>query len=85
MDVEVPLRSIGRRIREIRDWRGMTLDVVAGLAGISEGYLSRLERGERPVNRRLLGRTPSGSRAPEVRSRRARHRCRPRKRADQCR
>ena len=31
---------IGRRIREIRVWRGMTQRAVAELAGISEGYLS---------------------------------------------
>jgi transcriptional regulator with XRE-family HTH domain len=52
MDVDVSHRSIGRRIREIRDWRGMTLKVVAELAGITEGHLSRIERGERPVDRR---------------------------------
>ncbi len=45
---------IGRRLREVRYWRGKSLRVVAGLAGISEGYLSRLERGERPVDRRTL-------------------------------
>ena len=47
-------RSIGRRIREIRAWRDMTLKAVADLSGISEGYLSRIERGERPVDRRSL-------------------------------
>jgi len=46
--------SIGRRIGEIRAWRGMSLKVVAELAGISESHLSRIERGERPVNRRFL-------------------------------
>ncbi|MGH3793737.1 MAG: helix-turn-helix domain-containing protein [Pseudonocardiaceae bacterium] len=45
-------RSIGRRIQEIRYWRDKTLRVIAELAGISEGYLSRIERGERPVDRR---------------------------------
>ena len=52
MAVEVSLKSIGQRIREIRDWRGMTLKVVADLAGISEGHLSRIERGKRSVDRR---------------------------------
>lgn len=47
-------RTIGRRIREIRDWRQMSLKAVADLAGISEGYLSRIERGERGVHRRSL-------------------------------
>jgi transcriptional regulator with XRE-family HTH domain len=47
-------RSIGGRIREIRTWRGMSLKVTAELAGITESYLSRIERNERPVNRRSL-------------------------------
>ncbi|MFN2496675.1 MAG: helix-turn-helix domain-containing protein [Pseudonocardiaceae bacterium] len=46
------MRSIGRRIKEVRAWHDMTLKIVADRAGISEGYLSRIERGERPVNRR---------------------------------
>lgn len=45
-------RTIGRRLREIRYWRRKSLRVVAELAGISESYLSRLERGERPMDRR---------------------------------
>lgn len=44
--------SIGRRIREIRSWRGTTLRATAELAGLSESHLSRIERGERPVERR---------------------------------
>jgi transcriptional regulator with XRE-family HTH domain len=48
------MRSISRRIGEIRAWRGMTLRAVAELAGITEGYLSRIERGERIVGRRSL-------------------------------
>lgn len=42
------------RIREIRTWRRKSLTVVAGLAGISAGYLSRLERGERSLDSRRL-------------------------------
>lgn len=45
-------RTIGRRLREVRVWRRKSLRAVAELAGISESYLSRLERGERPVDRR---------------------------------
>lgn len=45
-------RTIGRRLREIRYWRKKSLRVIAELAGISESYLSRLERGERPMDRR---------------------------------
>lgn len=44
--------SIGRRVREVRSWRRMSLRVTAELAGMSEGHLSRIERGERPVDRR---------------------------------
>lgn len=47
-------RTIGQRLREIRYGRGKSLRIVAELAGISESYLSRLERGERPVDRRSL-------------------------------
>lgn len=44
--------QIGRRLRALRGRR--TLESVAGLAGITKGYLSRLERGLRPVNSRNL-------------------------------
>lgn len=47
-------RSIGRRLRQVRYWRRMSLKATAELAGISEGYLSRIERGQRPVERRKL-------------------------------
>lgn len=43
---------IGRRLRELRVWRGLSLRATAELAGLSAGYLSRIERGERPVDRR---------------------------------
>ncbi|MDA3646301.1 helix-turn-helix domain-containing protein [Saccharopolyspora indica] len=35
---------IGKRLREIRRARGKSLTVIAGLAGISTSYLSRLAR-----------------------------------------
>lgn len=38
----------------VRRRRGMSLTVAAGLAGISTGYLSMLERGQRGFNRRGL-------------------------------
>ncbi|HEV7830407.1 MAG TPA: helix-turn-helix transcriptional regulator, partial [Pseudonocardiaceae bacterium] len=41
------VRSIGGRIREIRVWRGRTLKATAELAGVTESYLSRIERNER--------------------------------------
>ncbi len=47
--------EIGRRARRIRKRRGLSLDVVAGLAGgFTKSYLSMLERGQRGFNRRGL-------------------------------
>lgn len=45
---------LGRRVREIRAWRGLSLRTTADLAGLSYGYLGRLERGEQPVNSRQV-------------------------------
>lgn len=53
MDVALP-RTIGQRLREVRRWRGKSLRVIAELAGISESYLSRLERGDRQGDSRSL-------------------------------
>jgi transcriptional regulator with XRE-family HTH domain len=53
-DAEDDARTIGARARMIRRRRGLSLDVVAGLAGISPAYLSMLERGQRGFNRRGL-------------------------------
>jgi transcriptional regulator with XRE-family HTH domain len=47
-------RRRSARARMIRRRRGLSLDVVAGLAGISKQYLSALERGQRGFNRRGL-------------------------------
>jgi transcriptional regulator with XRE-family HTH domain len=46
--------EIGSRLRMIRRRRGLTQDVVAGLAGISKPYLSQLENGLRAFERRSL-------------------------------
>src|SRR2546430_13987191 len=46
--------EIGRRARTIRRRRGLSLDVAAGLAGISKSYLSMLEGGRRGFERRGL-------------------------------
>jgi transcriptional regulator with XRE-family HTH domain len=46
--------EIGLRVRAIRRRRGLSLDTAAGLAGISKPYLSMLERGLRPFDRRGL-------------------------------
>lgn len=46
--------AIGAHARKIRRRRGLSLEVAAGLAGITKGYLSMLERGQRGFNRRGL-------------------------------
>ncbi|MCP3802280.1 helix-turn-helix domain-containing protein [Allokutzneria sp. A3M-2-11 16] len=51
MDTNV---NFGARLREIRQARGKSLRVVAGLAGISAGHLSHLENGTRALDRRSL-------------------------------
>lgn len=53
MDAE-EASAIGQRARMIRRRRGLSLDVVAGLAGITKTYLSMLELGHRGFNRRGL-------------------------------
>jgi transcriptional regulator with XRE-family HTH domain len=53
VDIE-DARTIGARARKIRKRRGLSLDVVAGLAGIKKQYLSMLELGQRGFNRRGL-------------------------------
>ncbi len=42
-------RAIGRRIRRIRKARDKSLQVVAGLAGMSKSTLHRIERGQREL------------------------------------
>ncbi|QXJ21684.1 helix-turn-helix transcriptional regulator [Actinomadura graeca] len=44
--------TIGARLRALRRWRGMTLDQLAGQAGLSKSFLSRAERGHRALDRR---------------------------------
>lgn len=51
MEASDESRSIGQRARIIRRRRGLTVEVAAGLAGISTGYLSLLERGLRRFDR----------------------------------
>jgi transcriptional regulator with XRE-family HTH domain len=45
-------QDIARRLRELRAWRRKTLKVIAELAGITEGHLSRLEHGKRRLDKR---------------------------------
>jgi transcriptional regulator with XRE-family HTH domain len=43
---------IGERIRELRHYRGVPLKTLAGLAGVSVGFLSMVENGKRIIDRR---------------------------------
>jgi transcriptional regulator with XRE-family HTH domain len=52
--VDIEHAQIGRRVREVRNWRGLTLSAAAGLAGMSVSYLSMIERGQRPVTRHAV-------------------------------
>ena len=40
------VRTLGERLRELRESQGRTLREVAAKAGVNHGYLSQLERGE---------------------------------------
>jgi transcriptional regulator with XRE-family HTH domain len=44
--------TIGARLRTLRRWRGMTQVEVAGLAGLSPSFVSMVENGQRPLDRR---------------------------------
>lgn len=43
---------IGEKVAEWRKRRGKSQEVLAGLSGLSQPYLSQIERGRRPVERR---------------------------------
>lgn len=49
MDAE-EARTIGARLRQIRKFRKKSLQVVAGLAGMSKSHLDRIERGEHALD-----------------------------------
>jgi transcriptional regulator with XRE-family HTH domain len=44
--------TIGARLRTLRRWRAMSQAEVAGLAGLSPSFLSMVETGQRPLDRR---------------------------------
>jgi len=59
-------QPIGERLRVLRRWRGMTLAEVAGLAGVSESYLSMAERGLQTLDRRsMISAVASALRVPD--------------------
>src|SRR5947209_7252716 len=48
-------KALGRRVREVRSWRQLTLREAAGLAGLSFSFWGQVERGDKAVtNRRTL-------------------------------
>lgn len=56
---------VGRRIREERERRGMTLEDLAGKVGVStRGQMSRFENGERGVDSGLLFRIAEALEVP---------------------
>ena len=44
--------TIGARLRTLRRWRGKSQTELAGLAGLSPSFLSMVETGKRPLDRR---------------------------------
>src|SRR5581483_4812284 len=44
--------TIGARLRILRRWRGKTQTELAGLAGLSPSFISMVETGQRPLDRR---------------------------------
>lgn len=44
--------TIGARLRTLRRWRGMSQAGLAGLAGLAPSFLSMVETGQRPLDRR---------------------------------
>jgi transcriptional regulator with XRE-family HTH domain len=52
--IEAALDSVGRRLRTVREQRGVTLTDVAARTGISKSTLSRLENGQRRPSLELL-------------------------------
>ncbi len=45
-------KAFGKRLREVRSWRGLNLREAAGLAGRSFSFWGQVERGEQAVNSR---------------------------------
>ncbi len=46
--------TIGARLRTLRRWRGKSQVELAGLAGLSPSFLSMVETGQRPLDRRSV-------------------------------
>ena len=46
MDTPVDIKKLGKHIHALRKRKNLTLDALAQLAGISKGYLSRIENAQ---------------------------------------
>jgi XRE family aerobic/anaerobic benzoate catabolism transcriptional regulator len=57
------LAVLGRRVRNIRDYRGMTRKVLARESGVSERYLAQLEQGKGNISILLLARIAAALRS----------------------
>ncbi len=49
-------KKCGARIRSIRKSRGFSAEVLAELSGVSEGYITKVERGEKSPTLSTLSR-----------------------------
>lgn len=59
--------TIGARLRVLRRWRGMTQVALAGLSGLSPSFISMVETGQRPLDRRShIGAIASALRVSET-------------------
>lgn len=66
MDYEALLHSIGRRVAELRDARGLTQEQLAEHLGFDLRYMQRVEAGTTPVSLRQLARIAEALEAPVV-------------------
>jgi transcriptional regulator with XRE-family HTH domain len=51
-EVDAETYGIGQEIRRIRKWRQLSLEALAGRAGLTKGYLSKIENGHVAMDRR---------------------------------
>ncbi len=61
-------QEYGSRIRKLRDAKQLTIEELAGKAGITAGYLGRLERGESGYDNPTLSTIESIAKALELHS-----------------
>lgn len=54
MNFKMQIDNLGDHIRQLREQAEMPLRKLAALLDIDQSTLSKLERGERPVNRQML-------------------------------